>query len=85
MLRRRILFAGCVARMEDTKLPKCMVFGEPFGGAGCEKGQKKKRIRCLLDDLRYFGINTDQWITAAQDEWNGARRRNKGQKVSCRS
>ena len=26
---------------------------------------------CLLDDLRAFGINADQWTTAAQDdgEW----------------
>ena len=23
---------------------------------------------CLLDDLRAFGINADQWTTAAQDE-----------------
>ena len=28
MRRRRILFAGFVARMEDTRLPKCVVFGE---------------------------------------------------------
>ena len=27
--------------------------------------------RCSLDDLRVFGINADQWTTAAQDkgEW----------------
>ena len=23
---------------------------------------------CFLDDLRVFGINADQWTTAAQDE-----------------
>ena len=33
--RRRILFAGFVARMEDTRLPKCVIFGEMVGGAGC--------------------------------------------------
>ena len=55
--RRRILFAGCVVRMEDTRLPKCVMFGELVGGAGC-----------FLDDLRAFGINADQWKTAAQDE-----------------
>ena len=28
-------------------------------------------MRCFLDDLRAFGINADQWTTAAQDggEW----------------
>ena len=39
--RRRILFAGFVARMEDTRLPKCVMFGEMVGGAGCEGGQEK--------------------------------------------
>ena len=31
--RRRILFARFVARMEDTRLPKCVMFGELVGGA----------------------------------------------------
>ena len=34
--RMRILFAGFVARMEDTRLPKCVTSGEMVGGAGCE-------------------------------------------------
>ena len=33
--RRRILFAGFVARMEDTRLPKCVMFRELVGAAGC--------------------------------------------------
>ena len=69
--RRRVLFAGFVVRMEDTKLPKCVMFGEMVGGAGCVGGQEKNWLGCLLDDLRAFGINADQWTTAAQDkgEW----------------
>ena len=39
--RRRILFAGFVARMEDTRLPKCVMFGEMVGRAGCVRGQEK--------------------------------------------
>ena len=66
--RRWILFAGFVARMENTKLPKCVMFGELVGGAGCVGGQEKKWMGCLLDDLRAFGINADQWTTAAKDE-----------------
>ena len=31
-------------------------------------GQGKRWIGCFLDDLRAFGINIDQWTTAAQDE-----------------
>ena len=66
-LRRRwILFAGCVVRMEDTRLPKCVMFGEL--DAGCVGDQEKEWMGCFLDDLRAFGINADQWTTAAQDE-----------------
>ena len=66
--RRRILFAGFVARMEDTRLPMCVMFGEMVGGEGCVGGQENEWMGCFLDDLRAFGINADQWTTAAQDE-----------------
>ena len=65
--RRWILFAGFVA-LEDTRLPKCVIFGEMVGGAGCVGGQEKEWMGCFLDDLRAFGINADQWTTAAQDK-----------------
>ena len=84
--RRRILFVGFVARMEDTRLPKCVMVGELVGGAGCVGGQEKEWTGCFLDDLRAFGINADQWTTAAQDErGNVAGRRNKGRSVSWRN
>ena len=57
-----------VARMEDTRLPKCVMFGELVGGAGSVGGQEKEWMGCCLDDLRAFVINADQWKTAAQDE-----------------
>ena len=37
-------------------------------GAGCVGGQEKEWMGCFLDDLRAFGINADQWKTAAQGE-----------------
>ena len=40
--RRRILVAGFVARMEDTRLPKCVMLGEMVGGAGRVRGQEKE-------------------------------------------
>ena len=57
--------------MEDTRLPKCVMFGELVGGAGCVGSQEKEWMECFLDYLRAFGINADQWTTAAQDkgEW----------------
>ena len=39
--KRRILFAGFVASMKDTKLPKCVMFRELTGGAGCGGARKK--------------------------------------------
>ena len=48
--------------MEDTRLPKCVMFGELVGG------QQKEWMGCFLDDLRVFGIDADRWTTAAQDE-----------------
>ena len=65
--KRRILFAGFVARMEDTRLPKCVMFGKMVGGAGCVGGQEKEWLGYILDDLRAFGINADQWRTAAKN------------------
>ena len=50
------------------RLLKCVNFGELVGGAGCVGGQEKEWVGCFLDDLRAFGINADQWTTAAQDE-----------------
>ena len=40
--KRRILFAGFVARMEDTRLPKCVMFGELVGGVASAGGQEKE-------------------------------------------
>ena len=50
--RRRILFAGFVALMEDTRLPKCMMFGDFVGGAGCVGGQKKGENRCSRSEVK---------------------------------
>ena len=38
------------------------------GGRGLCGGLGKRGMGCFLDDLRAFGINADQWTTAAQDE-----------------
>ena len=39
---RWILFEGFVARMENTSLPKCVMFGALVEGAGCVEGQEKE-------------------------------------------
>ena len=35
---------------------------------GLTISEVETEIMCFLDDLRAFGINADQWTTAAQDE-----------------
>ena len=42
IMRRRQIFAGYVARMEDTRLPNFVMFEELVGGAGCVGGQEKQ-------------------------------------------
>ena len=60
-LRRRwILFTRFVARMEDTRLPKCVMFGELIGGEDCAGGEENEWMGCFPDGLRTFGINADQ-------------------------
>ena len=39
--KRRILFAGFVARMGEERLPHRMMFGEIVGGMGYSGGQKR--------------------------------------------
>ena len=70
--KRRILFAGWVARMEDTRLPKCVMFGELVGGAGFAGGQGKGWMGYLLDDLKVFSIHPDMLTIAVQyeGEWH---------------
>ena len=55
--------------MEGTRLlPKCVMFGELVGGAGCMGGQEEEWMECFRDDVKASGIKVDQWTTAAQDE-----------------
>ena len=41
MRRRRILFAGFMARMENTRLPNCVMFGGLMG-SGLRGGTRKR-------------------------------------------
>ena len=40
--RTRILLAGFLVRMEDTRLSKCVMFGELVRGTGCVRGGQEK-------------------------------------------
>ena len=79
--RRRILFAGFVARMEDTRLP----FGELVGGGGCVGGQEKECMGCFLDDVRASASTPTSGQLQPRTRGNGAERRNKGRDISWRN
>lgn len=53
------LKGGATYTMEDTRLPKCITFGEGF-----VRGQEKEWTRCLLDDhtseLSSLSISTNK-------------------------
>ena len=45
--------------MRALRLPKCVMFGELVGDAGCVGGQEKEWMGCFLDNLRIIqSINT---------------------------
>ena len=74
-----------MARKDDTRLPKCVMFGELVDGAGCLRVQEKEWMGCFLDGLRSFGINADQWRATAQDEGEWCRTVEKGAELSWRN
>ena len=73
---RRILFAGFVARIEDTRLPKCAMFGELVGGAGCVGNKENKSgwsVSWSTSGL-LASTPTSGW-QQSRSRWDGARRR----------
>ena len=79
MSKRRIVIAGgSVVRIEDARLPKRVTFGELVGGVSCVGRQEKESTGCLLEALRAFDINADQWTTATQDEGEWCKTAGKG-------
>ena len=84
--RRRILFTAFVARMEDTRLPKCVMFGELVGGAGCVWGGRKKSawgVSWTTSELSASPPTSEQLHPRTRG--NGAERRNKGRNISWRN
>ena len=82
---RRILFAGFVARMENTRLPKCVMFGELVGGAGCVGARKKSGwgVSCTTSELSASLPNSGR--LQPRTRGNGAERWNKGRNISWRN
>ena len=56
MRKRRILFAGFVARVGEERLPQRVMFGELAGGKGYTGGQEKDWMAHLKEDMSVFGM-----------------------------
>ena len=85
MRRPWILFAGFVARMEDIRLPKCVMFGELEGGVGCVGGRKKGGWGVSWMTLEFSVSTPTGGRLQSRTRGNSARRRNEGRKVSWRN
>ena len=72
--RRRILFAGFVARMREERLSRRVMFGEMLGGEGYSGGQAWHWMEDLEEDLKAFGIKFEGWCEAAQKVGRSFRR-----------
>ena len=64
--KRRILFAGFVARMGGDRLPHAVMFGELVEGTGYSGGQEKDWLAHLKEDTSVFGMKFEGWRKAAQ-------------------
>ena len=80
--RRRILFAGFVARMEDTRLPKCVMFVETVGGAGCVAGLEKCGWGVSWTISELSASTPTSGRLQPRTRGNGAERQNKGRNIS---
>ena len=64
--RRRILFAGFVARMGEERLPTRVMFGEMLGVKGYSGGQEWDWMKDPEEVFEAFGIKFEGWHEAAQ-------------------
>ena len=78
MRRRRILFAGVLARMEDKILPKCVMFGELVGGVSRVGVREKSGCGVSLTTSELSVSTPTSGQVQPRARGNGAKRRNKG-------
>ena len=76
--RRWILFVRFVARMEDTRLPKCVMLGELVGGAGCVGAREKSEWGVSRTTSGLSASTPIIGRLQSRKRGNAAGRRNKG-------
>ena len=82
--KRRILFAGFVARMGEERLPQSWMFGELVGDKGYSRGQEKDCLAHLKENMSVFGMEFEGWQKAAQKASRWFRRVEEGVELFMR-
>ena len=82
--KRRILFAGFVARLGEERLPQRVMFGEFVGGQGYSGGQEKDWMDHLKEDMSVFGMKFEGWRKADKKTGRWFRRVEEGAELFMR-
>ena len=83
--KRRILFAGFVARIGEDRLPQRVMLGKLVGGKGYSGGQEKDWMDHLNEDMSVFGMKFEAWRKAAQKAGRWFRRVDEGAELFMRN
>ena len=71
--------------MEDTRLPKCVMFGELVGGAGCVEDHKKSEWGVSWTTSELSASTPTSGRLQPRTRESDAERRNKGRNISWRN
>ena len=83
--KRRILFAGFVARMGEERLLQRVTFWEIVGGKGYSGQKEKNRMENLKEDVSVFEMKFEGWRKAAQKAGRWFRRVEEGAELFMRN
>lgn len=75
LMRRRLRWLGHIARMYETRIPKCLLGCKPAGGKHSVGGQKRRGNDVIVGDLKRCEQAQEcstwhGWINAAAEDVN---------------
>lgn len=72
--RNQLRWAGHLVRLDDSRLPKQLLYGELASGKRPQHKPKKRFKDSVKESLKHFSIPVDNWesLTTERDEWRSA-------------
>ena len=67
LIKAQLRLTGHILRMEDGRLPNDLLYGELKRGSRSIGGQRKRFKDTLRLSLSVCNIDTDKWVSTAQD------------------